>query len=76
MCQDRNSLFENTINWKIQDKLKKIATEREASDSNDSIDAECRYFRPIEQKYIPILRRVPILKVPGVIRTANTVIIG
>ncbi|KAK4880154.1 hypothetical protein RN001_008300 [Aquatica leii] len=48
----------------------------EVTDSNDSIDSECRYFKPIEQRYTTLSKKVTLLKVPAVVRTASTVIIG
>ncbi|KAB0797823.1 hypothetical protein PPYR_08816 [Photinus pyralis] len=82
LCQNKpiqnvNRLFNTTTASKnIQDKLKKVITEREAADSNDSIDSECRFFKPIEPKYVPLPKKVPVIKVPAVTRTVSTVIIG
>lgn len=81
LCQNKplqnNRLFNTTTACKnIQDKLKKVITEREAADSNDSIDSECRFFKPIEPKYVPLPKKVPVIKVPAVTHTVSTVLIG
>lgn len=81
LCQNKpvqnvNGFFSKTASKNVQDKLKKVITEREAADSNDSIDSECRFFKPIEPHYVPLPKKVPVIKVPAVTRTVSTVIIG
>lgn len=86
LCQDRykkpmkskKTCFDKAtlLNWKIKDKLKKIITEGEASDSNDSITSECRYFKPIDQRFPSVPMKIPLIKVPAIVASANTVIIG
>ncbi|KAF5307781.1 hypothetical protein FQR65_LT06652 [Abscondita terminalis] len=69
--QNVSKLFDKSLNKKIQ----KIV-EGDVTDSNDSIDSECRHFKPIEQRFSTASKKVPLLKVPAVVRTASTVIIG
>ncbi|KAF5275668.1 hypothetical protein FQA39_LY06780 [Lamprigera yunnana] len=63
--------FRTTLNKKIH----KIG-EGEVTDSNDSIDLECRYFKPIQQNCKPLSKKIPTLKVPALLHTVSTVIIG
>lgn len=51
-------------------------SKKEKCESNDSIDSECRYFKPIPVRMAPSKRKPPVIRVPAVVATASTVIIG
>lgn len=57
-------------------RIQRIAAEAEISDSSDSIESECRYFKPIDHKNIPPSKALPPIKIPTKVGNAVTVIIG
>lgn len=48
----------------------------ETSDGSDSIESECRYFKPIDYKSIPPSKALSPIKIPSKMANAATVIIG
>lgn len=58
------------------DRVAEMMAENEAGDSNDSINSECRYFKPIAVRLATTKRKVHAIRVPAIVATASTVIIG
>lgn len=54
--------------------IQRIIAENEANDSSDSIDSECRFFKPIDHKSIPPTTKAlaPIKIIPRVANCAMT----
>lgn len=58
------------------DRVAEMMAENEAGESNDSINSECRYFKPIAVRLASTKRKVHAIRVPAIVATASTVIIG
>lgn len=77
LCQDSKENVKNeTAKKKINLQMQKIANEAENSDSSDYIERECRYFKPIEHKHVPVSAVLTPLKVPPKLGNLQSASVG
>ncbi|XP_017786397.1 PREDICTED: E3 ubiquitin-protein ligase RNF169-like isoform X1 [Nicrophorus vespilloides] len=72
---DKNSVaptvLKNIFSTKVTSIKQKMNFTVEVSDSNDSIENECKYFKPIDHRNIPPSQFVTIVKVPARFEKTN-----
>lgn len=76
LCQTGRKLTTEKGALKQHLQIQRIVSDAEVSDGSDSIESECRYFKPIDYKSVPPVKAIPPIKIPTRMGNAASVIIG
>lgn len=68
LCQDGKQSIHNQsklVHRRVNPHIRRITAETEVCHSSDSIESECRYFKPIDHKNVPQSKAVAVIKIPA-----------
>lgn len=67
LCQDSKQSVhsqQRMVHRRVNPQIRRITVETEVCHSSDSIESECRYFKPIDHKNVPQSKAVTVIKLP------------